>query len=363
MSRDAQQKIRPVLLAGGVGQRLWPLSREEMPKPFVPIPHMEHTLFQQAALRVADDTRFLPPAVVCLAVHRPLVTAQLERLGIAGYVMIEEDRPRNTAFAIARALNGLGEDGGATPYLICPTDHLIDAQEAFRRSATAALAALPADAVCLFGVAQAFDSTRDSPYGHIITGYETGDLAPVTRFVEKPSARQLAVWREKGVPSLINSGMVMARRDALLHGFATAAPQIMAGLDAPAESYPSFDVAVLQRLTRIYAARLPVSWADLGSWTQLLHTIPRDPAGNAAPAHVQVSEASNCIVFHRHRAFAERAPLEVAGVNNLVIIADDNALMVAQVAPEAIPQQGLVWRRYPATARFDSQFQTKWSAG
>jgi len=229
--------------------------------------------------------------------------------------------------------------------LVCPTDHWIESPDPFRSAIRTAAEALPPSTLCLFGVKADASFGAPSAYGHILTSHRAvADMMPVEQFVEKPSAAILAGWQAAGIASYINSGMVLGRAGAMLAPLEVAFGDITHTLREPDEAYPSFDVAVLEQTGSLAVVSLSAGWRDLGTWPELLSYIRRDHSGNATSGPVALHEAENCIVFQRLPEM-----LEITGVKDLVIIADDNALMVADVPPGAAAQGGMVWQRYPFT--------------
>lgn len=359
MPQEQQKKIRPILLAGGKGARLWPLSVDEAPKPFIALPGMALTLFQQTVMRFGDRNTFLPPVIVFQRRHRALVEMQLKAVGVTGCLLIEEMRERNTAFAVARAVRMLERDGNeGNMCLVTPTDHWIDAPEAFCACIVRMAKTLATEALGLYGIDPGRIMGNPSAYGHIVTaGSAQSGWQTVTQFVEKPFPERVAAWRQQGVGSLINSGMVLGDVNTFRKAFQAHAPEIWEhALDEPEAAYPSFDIAVLQQWKTLCVTALPINWADLGSWPELLEHLPRDEAGNAATQGVRLNNAVNCVIFQR---FPVR--FRVNGVKNLVIIADDNALLVADMAKKSDHGQDLIWQHYPATTRFDAEFLATWS--
>ncbi|MGH6953319.1 MAG: sugar phosphate nucleotidyltransferase, partial [Alphaproteobacteria bacterium] len=178
-------KIQPVLLSGGAGTRLWPLSRTLLPKQLLPLVST-NSLLQDTALRVRDERRFEPPLVVCNAEHRFVIAEQLRALGIAPRGILLEPVGRNTAPAVAATALWLGADDALL--LVLPSDHAIPGRESFLRAVDRAAEAARAGAIVTFGVKAL---RAETGYGYIEGGAALGGAAGarrVRRFIEKPDA-------------------------------------------------------------------------------------------------------------------------------------------------------------------------------
>lgn len=271
-------QIHPVILCGGSGTRLWPLSRKQAPKPFLPLVDAE-SLFEQALRRVADDNRFAPVTVVAGAAHCDLITTQLA--GTPDSRLIVEPMGRNTAPAIALAAALLPED---VVMLVCPSDHHIADAAAFREAAAAAAALARDDYLVSFGIAPTHPETG---YGYL----EHGDALPggfaIRRFVEKPDLPAAESYVASGNYSW-NGGIFAFRAGHLLDELAQHRPDIAAGVrkaveqghDEGARFYPapeafaaiegdSIDYAVMENTTRAAMVPVDMGWSDIGNWAAL----------------------------------------------------------------------------------------------
>jgi mannose-1-phosphate guanylyltransferase/mannose-6-phosphate isomerase len=330
----------PVILSGGSGSRLWPLSRHAMPKQFLELLG-EDTLFQRTVRRAAIAVGATAPIVVCNDDHRFLVAHQLQVLGIEGATIIVEPVARNTAPALAlAALAALERSGDAAELLVLPSDHLIDDEHAFAAAVTAARALAREGHLVTFGVKP---TRAETGYGYIEAG---APLAVgghrVARFVEKPDAERAASYVADG-RHWWNSGMFVfgARRllDELQRYEPPAASAARAALasaqrdldflraDRTAfEQAPSIsiDYAVMERTEHAAVVKLAADWSDIGSWTAIWERSRHDAAGNALGGDVLALDSRNCLLLA-----AERRMVAALGVDDLLVIDTADAVMVA----------------------------------
>jgi mannose-1-phosphate guanylyltransferase/mannose-6-phosphate isomerase len=345
------RNIVPVILCGGAGSRLWPVSRQLLPKQFLPLV-TGRTLLQDTALRarVAQDTAARAPAspgdtrmiVVCNEAHRFLVQDQLAEIGVSmtDARILLEPAGRSTAAAVAVAALACEKEDPVL--LVLASDHAIRGEAAFNGAVRRAAEVAGAGMLATFGIA----ATRpDSGFGYIERGEAlkdiTGAAYKVARFVEKPAeaeARRLiatgrAYW---------NSGMFAfgARRlldelgrhrpdilEAARRAFATATDDLgflrlgkEAFLACPAEA---IDRAVMERTTHAAVIPADFEWSDVGSWDALWDLAEKDAAGNAARGDVQLQDTRDSLVFGDRRLIA------TLGVEGLIIVDSDDALLVA----------------------------------
>lgn len=333
-------RIVPVVLCGGSGTRLWPLSRALLPKQFLPLAG-ERTLVQEAALRARALPGAHAPVFVANQEHRFLLAEQLRAAAIEAGALLLEPVARNTAAAIAAAACYVAAQDPQAVLLVFPSDHRIGRPAAFRR------AALTAARLAQHGHLVTFGITPDRP----ATGYgwiEVGDAVPgaraarrILRFVEKPSAARARRFLASG-RFLWNSGMFAFRvQDILaeLQRFApavrraaeTAVAQALKDLDflrlgarafarAPALS---IDHAVMEHTRRGVVLPAPFAWSDIGSWRTLWEIGPRDQRGNVVRGDVRLNDVRGCYV----RANARHVSL--IGVRDLVVVETEDALLVA----------------------------------
>jgi mannose-1-phosphate guanylyltransferase/mannose-1-phosphate guanylyltransferase/mannose-6-phosphate isomerase len=285
------QKIYPIILCGGSGTRLWPLSRKQAPKPFLPL-LSDESLFEQAVRRVSGDARFASVTVVAGEAHCDLIMAQLN--GAPHARLIVEPVARNTAPAIALAAALLPEDA---VMLICPSDHHIADAAAFREAAVAASALARDDHLVSFGI------TPDHPetgYGYLEHGEPLPGGFAIRRFVEKPDLATAQDYVASGNYSW-NGGIFAFRAGYLLEELAAHRPEIARlvkqaveeGREDGARFYPahepfaaiegdSVDYAVMENTERAAMVPVEMGWSDIGNWAALADALSgtADAAGN-----------------------------------------------------------------------------------
>lgn len=333
--------IQPVILSGGSGTRLWPLSRETHPKQFLPLAG-ERSLLQETALRVADPARYLPPIVVCNAEHRFLVAEQLRVVGATPKAIALEPAARNTAAATAIGALLAAAAEPARPILVLPSDHIVRDPGAFREAVDAALPAARDGALVTFGIEPEGPETG---FGYVRRGAPLA-AAPgafaVERFVEKPDAARAAEMLAEGGWSW-NGGMFLLRADRYLAELARHEPAVLDAcvaavtgarrdldfLRVDAEAFArapsiSIDYAVMERTDRAAVVPVAMGWSDVGSWHALWARTARDARGNAAVGDTLLDDTHDCYVR------GEDGVLVAAlGVRDLVIVATGDAVLVA----------------------------------
>lgn len=328
--------MKCMILAGGSGTRLWPLSREQYAKQFLKIGGGE-SLLQKTVRRCLPLCAPADIAIVTNDRHRHLVEGQMrEVLGDgAGYALVLEPESRNTAPAIALALRVLLERGAAPEetVVVLPSDHLVRPEEAF-------VAALRrADARAGEGWLVTFGVTPDRPetgYGYIkagapVAGGDDGFRA-VARFVEKPDLPRAEAFLAEG-GFFWNSGMCAFRIDRFFAELARHAPDIAslaagesAALLAAFARMPnrSIDYAILEKSERVGVLPLDLAWSDVGSWDSVLEVLDKDERGNAKNGPVVAIDTSASLLYGRKRLIA------TIGVSDLLVIDTDDALLVAR---------------------------------
>ncbi|MFI4878035.1 MAG: mannose-1-phosphate guanylyltransferase/mannose-6-phosphate isomerase [Steroidobacterales bacterium] len=332
----------PVILSGGAGTRLWPLSRELYPKQLLPLTGLR-TLLQQTALRL-DGLSASAPVVVCNEAHRFLVAEQLRQLRVEPRATILEPFGRNTAPAIAlaahAALKGLAADANAVDpvLLILPADHSIRDVPAFQQAVRVALTAAEAGHLATFGVV----ATRpETGYGYIQRGAAAGGGFRIARFVEKPNAERAREFLASG-DYYWNSGMFMFRARRYLQELQRFAPEMarvceaawraaQSDLDftriAPAsfEACPadSIDYAVMEKTADAVVVPLDAGWSDVGSWASLHEASDSDAQGNVARGDV-ISEDTHGSYLH-----AESRLVAAVGLRDHVVVETKDAVLVA----------------------------------
>lgn len=335
--------IIPVILSGGAGTRLWPLSRELYPKQFLPLAG-EHSLLQQTVLRLQGLPDMAPPLVVCNEEHRFLVAEQLRAAGVEGAAIVLEPAGRNTAPAVAlAALHVNARHGGDALMLVLPSDHLIADAQAFRRAVLDGVPAATTGALVTFGVRP---TRPETGYGYIRAGdaLDAGAARRVLAFFEKPDAEHAKAYVASG-EYLWNGGMFLLGAGSYLAELERHAPAIAgacrAAFDAVSADLDfvrvareafltspsdSIDYAVMERTDRAAVVALDAGWSDVGSWDALLDAQPSDAAGNVLSGDVLVEDASGSLIRSEGRLVA------ALGVKNLIVVETADAVLVADRA-------------------------------
>jgi mannose-1-phosphate guanylyltransferase/mannose-6-phosphate isomerase len=330
-------KVMPFILCGGAGTRLWPLSREAYPKQFHRLTGPE-TLFQQTCRRLSGPL-FGDLFVLSNYRHRFLVAEQLEEIGAPARNLVLEPVSRNTApAACIAALIASRADADAL-VLLAPSDHMIADPGAFARAVEIGVAAAEAGGLVTFGVEPDCPHTG---YGYIETEEGEGVDRKVKRFVEKPSLKAAEEYLESGA-FYWNAGIFLFKAATMLDLLEMHAPQILeacrTSLDAATEDLTfrvlngayaqapaiSLDYAVAEKAGNMRCVPLKTSWSDVGSWEALWNFMDKDATGNVVKGHGQIilEDTRNSLAFSDHACVA------LVGVENLVVVAMEDAVLVA----------------------------------
>ena len=326
--------ILPVILSGGTGTRLWPLSRESYPKQFWPLAS-DQTMLAETAAR-GTGAGFLPPMVVCNEAHRFLVAEQLRDKGAS---IVLEPVGRNSAPAIAAAALLAEENAPGAVLWFMAADAAIGDVAALQAALAKAAAAARAGAIVTFGMQP---TAPETGYGYI----EAGDDLPgsdgvkrIARFVEKPDAARAAEFLKSG-RHLWNSGMFVATAATMLAELEAHAPEVLKGVRAAvagakrdgdfirleasaftATPAISIDYAVMERTQKAAVVPAAIGWSDIGSWAALWEIQPKDAAGNATHGPVELVNAKNCYVR------SEGILTGVIGLQDAVVVVTDDAVL------------------------------------
>ena len=361
----------PVILSGGAGTRLWPLSRELHPKQFVPLVE-EHTLLQATARRLASLDERRPPIVVCNEAHRFMVAEQLKAVGVEPTAVLLEPAARNTAPAIAAAaLETLGRAGsGEEPLLlVLPADHVIVDEDRFAAAVRDAVLEAAAGRLVTFGVVPA---RAETGYGYIKAADPTGvsgDGRKVERFVEKPDAEEAAGYLKEG-GYYWNSGMFVFPASRYLRELGVHAPAVLDAVTgahrnavddmgfrrlgagsfsrAPAVSA---DVAVMEHASGTVMIPLAAGWSDVGSWPALADLGERDSEGNVIHGDAILEKVRDSYIRAGDRLVA------ALGVTGLVIVDTADAVLVAD--RDAVGDMGRVVTRLGSAGREEHRVHRK----
>jgi mannose-1-phosphate guanylyltransferase len=323
-------RIIPVVLSGGSGTRLWPMSREERPKQFLPLTS-DRTMFELTLDRVADAERFASPMIVANARHADLIERQL---GTTPATLLLEPLARNTAPAIALA--ALAANPG-DPLLVMPSDHVIADVAAFMSAIETALPLVERGWLATFGI------TPDAPetgYGYIRMGEEVAPGAfRVDRFVEKPDRATAEAMLAQG-DHVWNGGIFLFRADAYLRALGQFAPamldatraafegaaregqRILPDADAFAASpADSIDYAVMEKADRVAVVPVSMGWSDIGSW-DALYAIDQDAAGDCHAGDVIAIDTTNCLLR------SDGIRIAAVGVSDLIVVASGDSVLI-----------------------------------
>ena len=322
--------IHPVILCGGSGTRLWPVSRKACPKPFLPLVG-DTTLFEQAVGRVAGDPRFAAPVVVAGAAHGDLITAQMHG---APHRLIVEPCARNTAPAIALAAALLPGDD---IMLVCPSDHHIADEAAFRSAALAAAALAQDDYLVSFGIAP---DRPETGYGYLRRGEPLAGGYAIAQFVEKPDLARAQEYLASGEYSW-NGGIFAFRAGALLDELAAHRPGIAqavrdavgggredgARFHPDAESFAaiegdSIDYAVMENTARAAMVPADMGWSDIGNWAALHEALGGDADGNTLRGGADLDGCSNVL------AMTDGPRISAVGLRDVVIVVANGEVLV-----------------------------------
>ena len=325
--------IVPVILSGGSGTRLWPMSRPEMPKQLLALT-AEETMLQLTAKR-AHGEAFAAPIVVANARHADHIDEQLHAVGAAPQAVILEPVARNTAPAIAlAALAAKGEEA----LLVMPSDHVIADVAAFHAAIEAAMPLVADGWLVTFGIAP---EAPETGYGWIKVGEPLANgVHRVARFVEKPIRERAEEMLASGDHAW-NGGIFLFRADIFLGALAAHAPGMLtATQDAMSKArrdgvriYPdaeafgaspsdSIDYAVMERAERVAVVPVAMGWSDVGSWDALHAISDRDAAGNVHRGDVLAIDTQDCLIR------SDGIRIAAVGVSDLIVVASGNDVLI-----------------------------------
>ncbi len=337
---ESSNKVCPVVLSGGSGTRLWPMSRELYPKQLLPLTSAR-SLLQECLARVGDEARFAPPLIICNQEHRFIVAEQCREIAVTPRRILLEPVGRNTAPAAAAAALSLAADDPEAVLLVLPSDHVIRNLKAFHKAVDAALKAARGGALVTFGIAP---DKPETGFGYIRSG-EALDGAPgcfrVARFVEKPELKTARSYLAEG-GWYWNSGMFLfaarayleelERFDpAMLEACRESVAQTAADLEFHRLGKDSFaaapsrsiDYAVMEHTERAAVLPVEMGWSDVGSWATLWEICDKDGQGNVARGDVCMHDVHNSLIR------AENQLIAVIGLTDAVIVATDDAILAA----------------------------------
>jgi mannose-1-phosphate guanylyltransferase / mannose-6-phosphate isomerase len=332
--------LYPVILSGGSGTRLWPLSRAALPKQFLPLVS-EQTLFQETLARLKDFPGMSAPIVVCSNDHRFLAAEQIRAIGITPLMQILEPVGRNTAPAVAAAAFAAQEKDGNAVLLVLPADHLIQDVAGFHAAIHSAVLLAEKGKLATFGIKPAAPATG---FGYIERGAPTSPDAhnsyAVARFVEKPNLETAQQFLASG-NFFWNSGMFVFRASVYLEELQRHRPDIYKAAqhawqhsthdldfcrlgekefaECPSDS---IDYAVMEKTQSAAVVTVDIGWSDIGSWSSLLEVSPQDQNGNALRGDIYTAETRNTLIR------AESRMVAAIGTRDLIIVETADAVLV-----------------------------------
>jgi len=352
MDSSDDSRIIPVILCGGAGTRLWPLSRLARPKQLLALTG-EATLLQLAAERVREPGQFAAPWLVASAVQASAIDAQLGAATLG--LLILEPVARNTAPAIALAALHAAPDN---LLLVLPSDHLIRDVAAFRAAVARGTAAARDGWIVTFGMRP---DRPETGFGYIERGRALAEgVFEAARFVEKPDLETARAYVASGAFDW-NGGIFLFRASAMIDAFRAYAPDVLAAAEAAlteaaegegtlrpdgtafaAAPSLSIDYAVMEKAERVAVVPMDACWSDIGSWDALHQVSATDDAGNALQGEALAVDSNNCLIR------SDGPAVTAVGVDDLIIVATRDSVLVmrrgesqrVKEAVEALKAQG-----------------------
>lgn len=328
---NSNSDIFGLVLAGGSGTRLWPLSRKELPKQFLVL-EGEYSLLQNTLLRLKG---ILPPENIrVIANHEwnALITYQAGQIGCTGDLLINEPVARNTAPAIALGIVNLIEHGATDNdiAIVCPSDHIIKDMDAFKEAVAIAVKEAATGRIVIFGIKPTMPETG---FGYIRTEKtsKTSEAVKVIEFVEKPSRATAEQYLSEGC-YYWNGGIFCFRlkdmMDAIIKHFPECGMLMLAGINRLTHNFSeipskSIDYAVMERANDLSCVPLDAQWSDVGSWDSVWENLDKDTNDNAVRGDIIVDGAKNSLIFSKNKLTA------AIDINNIIVVDTPDALFVA----------------------------------
>jgi mannose-1-phosphate guanylyltransferase/mannose-6-phosphate isomerase len=330
--------IHPVILSGGAGSRLWPVSRSLYPKQLLPL-HSERSMVQETALRVRSDG-FAAPSISCNVEHRFIIAEQLRALSIDPARIVIEPAARNTGPAVAAIAVMIAKYDPDALMLVLPSDHVVTKADTFASAVALAARAASDGALVTFGIAP---DRPETGYGYIQRGTALGDVKgcfAVAKFVEKPELRLAEQYIRQGDYSW-NSGMFLFKAGRYLEELGRFEPEMLAACrravdqgqgdldffrldEAAFAAAPSksIDYAVMERTDRAAVVPVDLGWSDIGSWSALWDIGAKDGDGNALQGDVIVRDVRDSYIR------GEGLLVAALGLSNAVVVVTDDVVLV-----------------------------------
>ena len=331
-------QVTPVILSGGSGTRLWPLSRRQYPKQYLPLVG-DNTMLQETIMRLNGLSNLTDPIIVCNSDHRFLVAEQCQQIDIINPTILLEPIGRDTAPAIAAAALQSIKDNNDAALLILSADHIIQDIEAFHQAINIAIQQAKDGKLTTFGIVP---TDANTGYGYIKSSEDNNDGAyKVEEFVEKPDLKTAESYLEQG-NYLWNSGMFMFQANTLIDELTIHSPDIVASVKSSFnnatqdldfirlekqafESSPSdsIDYALMEKSNNVVVVPLDAQWNDIGSWSALYDVGIKDADGNVIKGDVITQDTTNTYINANHHMVA------TIGVDNLIVVDTPDATFIA----------------------------------
>jgi mannose-1-phosphate guanylyltransferase/mannose-6-phosphate isomerase len=337
-------KIHPVIMSGGSGTRLWPLSRGDYPKQFLKVNNAAYSLFQESVMRLRGLPNFVKPVVTAAEDHRFIIAEQLRALGVAPQALLLEPVARSTAAVTALAclwlLQNSGEDNPL--FLLMPTDHMIGDVNAFAKACTEAAKAAAEGYFVTFGVKP---HKPETGYGYIKPGaaIEKSGAVRIEKFVEKPDAKTAESYVKQGY--LWNSGMFLFSAKHTLEALKKLQPGIVKAAEAALKKSTadldftrldkasfeeaasiSIDYALMEQTDKAAVVPVDMAWNDIGSFHSLWEMGQKDANGNVLQGDVLAEDTTNSLIHSDGRLAV------TLGLSNTLVVALDDVVLAADMS-------------------------------
>ena len=331
------EPLIPVILSGGAGTRLWPLSREMFPKQLLALAG-ERTMLQETVARLAGVAGAAAPIIVCNEAHRFTVAEQIREMDAEASGILLEPAGRNTAPAVALAALHAMKQNSAAILIVAPADHVIREARGFQQAAEVAAGLARNGKLVTFGIVA---NAPETGYGYIRRGEGPGPAYPVAQFIEKPSLDVAQQFVASG-DYYWNSGMFVFKASRYLDELARFAPDILEASTAAYQSAKtdldfvrvdkaafekcradSIDYAVMEKTRDAVVLPLDAGWSDVGSWASLFDALPADAEGNVLQGDVMVHDTHDCYVHSTSRL------VTAVGMDDHIIVETKDAILVA----------------------------------